>query len=61
MFWERLEVLRSDSFLGRSATGDDVVARLPTFPADVLEVEWAHDVHVWFLVAISAVRMIIDW
>ena len=38
-FWERLEVLRSDSFFGRSATGDDVVARLPIFPAGFLEVE----------------------
>ena len=61
MFWEALEVLRTDSFFGRSATGDDVVAWLPTFPAGCLEVEWAHDFHVCFLVAISAVLMIVDW
>ena len=61
IFWERLEVLRSDSFCGRSPTGDDVVARLPTIPAGYLEVECAHDFHVCFLVAISAVLMIIDW
>ena len=61
IFWKRLEVLRSDSFFGRSATGDDVMARLPTFPAGFLEVECAHDFHLSFLVAISAVLMIIDW
>ena len=53
--------MRSDSFFERSATGDDVVARLPTFATGFLEVEWAHDLHVCFLVTISAVRMIIDW
>ena len=37
------------------------MARLPTFPAGCLKVEWAHDFHVAFLVAISAVLMIIDW
>ena len=61
MFWERLEVLRSDSFFGSSPTGDDFVARLPTFPAGFLVVEWAYDFHVSFLVAVSAVLMVIDW
>ena len=61
MFWERLEVLRSDSFFGRSATGDDIGARLPTFPAGFLDVEWADDFHLPFLIAISVVLMIIDW
>ena len=56
----RIEVLRSDSVFGRSATGNDIVARLPTFPAGFLEVEWADDFHVSFLVVISAVLMIID-
>ena len=51
----------SDSLFVRSATGDDVVARLPTFAAGFLEVEWAHDLHVSFLVAISAVLMIMNW
>ena len=37
------------------------MARLPTLPAGFFEVEWAHDFHVSFLVAISAVLMIIDW
>ena len=37
------------------------MARLPTFPAGFLEVEWADDFHVSFLVAIGAVLMIIDW
>ena len=61
MFRERLQVLGSDSYCERSATGDDIVHRLPTFPAGFLEVEWAHDFHVLFLFAISAVLMIIDW
>ena len=61
MFRERLQVLGSDSYCGRSATGDDIVRRLTTFPAGFLEVEWAHDFHVSFLVAISAVLMIINW
>ena len=61
IFWERLEVLRSDSFFGRSARGDDIVARLPTLPAGFVQVEWAYDFHVSLLVAISAVLMIIDW
>ena len=60
-FRERLKVLRSDSSFGRSATGDDVVVSLATFPAGFLEVEWAHDFHLSFLVAISAVLIIIDW
>ena len=59
--WERLEVLRSDSSFGRSATGDDIVARLPTFPAGFLEVEWAHHFYMSFLVAINVVLMIIAW
>ena len=58
---ERLEVLRSDSFFARSAPGDDIVVSLPTCPTGFLEVEWAHDFHVSILIAISAVRMIIDW
>ena len=37
------------------------MARLPTFAAGFLEVEWAADFHVSFLVAIGAVLMIIDW
>ena len=61
LFRSRLEVLRSDSLFWRSATGDNVVARLPTFPAGFLEVEWAHDFHVSLLIAISTVPMIIDW
>ena len=61
MFWERLEVLRSDSFFRRSATGDDIVARLPTFSAGFLDVECAHDFNVSFLDAISAVLISIDW
>ena len=60
MFYGRLEVLRSDSFFGRFATGDDIVAMLPTFPAGGLEVEWAHDFHVSCQITISAVLIIID-
>ena len=51
----------SDSFVRRSATGDDIVASLPTFPAGFLAVEWAHNFHVSILIVISAVLMIIDW
>ena len=45
----------------RSTIGDDIVARLHAFPAGFLDVEWAHDFHVFFVLAISAVLMIIDW
>ena len=55
-----IEVLRSDSFFGRSATHGDIVARLPTFSAGFLDVEWAHNFHMSLLVAVGTVLMIID-
>ena len=51
----------SDTFFWRSDTGDANVAWLPTFPAGLLEVEWAGNFHVSFLLAISTVLIIIDW
>ena len=53
-------VLRSDCFLRGSATGDDIVARLTTFSAGFLQVEWTHNFHVSLLRAGGAVRMVID-
>ena len=60
IFWETLKVLTSESFRCRSATVDDIVARLPTFPAGFLEVEWAHDCYVSKWDAVDAVLMMID-
>ena len=60
VFWEWLEVLWSNSFLGGSTTGDDIVAWLPTLSAGFLEVEWAHNVHMSILAAVGAVRMVIN-
>ena len=60
IFWEGLKVFWPDRFFGRSATGDNIVARLPTFPPGIREVEWAHNFHVSKLVAVVAVLMIID-
>ena len=56
--WEMPKVLGSDSFFGRSATGDNIVARLRIFLAGFLEVEWAHNFHVSSLVAVDAALMI---
>ena len=52
--------MRSDSFFGRSATGDNILAWLPTCTAGFLVVEWAHDFHVSKVVGVGPVLMIID-
>ena len=43
----------------KAVTGDDVVARLRTFPAVFLELEWPPDLHLSNRVAVGAVLRII--